>query len=168
MMGAVIVSYGGHALGAASCKKLLAKNWTLSFDLRAQAREVLTKTNFGQKKAFDNGADILPMVASNQGTEENLDDLWDVKVRAPFRIIKAVPPHLKAKGKKRMVKIGSIYGKRFQKISICYAMTRQPVLALTKVLLTVEWCDSLHATALCPRAIDTELITGTQSRPHAL
>lgn len=115
MMGAVIVSYGGHALGAASCKKLLAKNWTLSFDLRAQAREVLTKTNFGQKKAFDNGADILPMVASNQGTEENLDDLWDVKVRAPFRIIKAVPPHLKAKGKKRMVKIGFTYGKRFQK-----------------------------------------------------
>ena len=142
MMGAVMVSYGGHALGAASCKKLLAKNWTLSFDLRAQAREVLTKTNFGRKKAFANGADILPMVASNQETEENLDDLWEVNVRAPFRIIKAVPPHLKAKGKKRMVKIGFIYGTRVQKISICYAMTRQPVLALTTVLLTEEWYDS--------------------------
>lgn len=74
MMGAVMVSYGGHALGAASCKKLLAKNWTLSFDLRAQAREVLTKTNFGQKKAFANGADILPMVASNQG----LRRIWTI------------------------------------------------------------------------------------------
>ena len=139
MMGAVIVSYGGHALGAASCKKLLAKNWTLSCDLRAQAREVLTKTNFGRRKAFANGADILPMVASNKVTEESLDDLWDVDVRAPFRIIKAVPPHLKAKGKKSIIKIGFTDGKRFQKkISNCYAITRYPVLVLTKALLMEE------------------------------
>ncbi len=63
--------------------------------------------DFGQIDALVNNAGILRMVDFDQGTEDDLDDLWAVNVKAPFRLIRAALPHLKATGAGRVVNIAS-------------------------------------------------------------
>ena len=46
------------------------------------------------------------------GNEADLDTMWDVNVKGPWRLIQAAFPHLKASGAGRVVAIASMSGKR--------------------------------------------------------
>ncbi|MFV2054700.1 SDR family NAD(P)-dependent oxidoreductase [Aliiroseovarius sp. YM-037] len=182
----VMVSGGGRGLGAAITSKLLADGWAVSLGLRDQAQAdqfdapadrlitapfdatdpdsaaawvAATHAQFGRIDALVNNAGILRMVDFNKGTEADLDDLWAINVKAPFRLIRAALPHLKSSAKGRVINIASTDGKRFRKgTSIGYAMTKHAVLALTQAVRMEGWDDGVRATALCPGAIDTDLI----------
>ncbi len=181
-----MVSGGGRGLGAAITAKLLAEGWCLSLGLRdvGQAErfgadpETLrafpfdatdpesaprwvdaTVEAFGRIDALVNNAGILRMVDFSQGSEEDLDALWAVNVKAPFRLIRAALPHLKATGSGRVINIASTDAKRFrQGTSIGYSMTKHALVAMTQAVRFEGWDDGVRATALCPGAIDTDLI----------
>ncbi len=183
-----MVSGGGRGLGAAIVDKLLADGWIVSLGLRdpgqadrfsaapdqlvavpfdaadagtADAWVSETVTRAGRLDALVNNAGILRMVDFNQGTEDDLDALWAVNVKAPFRLIRAAMPYLKAAGSGRVVNIASTDGKRFrQGTSIGYAMTKHALVAMTQAVRMEGWDDGVRATALCPGAIDTDLIAG--------
>ena len=181
-----MVSGGGRGLGAAITEKLLAEGWTLSLGLRDEAQADkfgapedrlmtaafdatdpasaqtwvdATHARFGRIDALINNAGILRVVDFHRGTEADLDDLWTINVKAPFRLIRAALPHLKTSGTGRVINIASTDGKRFRTgTSIGYAMTKHAVLALTQAVRMEGWDDGIRATALCPGAIDTDLI----------
>jgi NAD(P)-dependent dehydrogenase (short-subunit alcohol dehydrogenase family) len=54
------------------------------------------------------------MVDFEQGSEDDLDALWAVNVKAPFRLIKAALPHLRAGGHGRVVNVASTDAKRYR------------------------------------------------------
>jgi NAD(P)-dependent dehydrogenase (short-subunit alcohol dehydrogenase family) len=115
--------------------------------------------HFGRIDALVNNAGILRMVDFDKGTEDDLDALWSVNVKAPFRLIRAVLPHLRATGAGRVVNIASTDAKRFrQGTSVGYSMTKHALLAMTQAVRAAGWDDGVRATALCPGAIDTDLI----------
>lgn len=181
-----MVSGAGRGLGAAIADRLLADGWSLSLGLRdatqaeqfdvdpnrllvsyfdavdpasADAWVQATATGFGQIDALVNNAGILRMVDFEQGSEGDLDDLWAINVKAPFRLIRAVLPYLKATGAGRVVNIASTDAKRFRaSTSIGYSMTKHALLAMTQAVRQAGWDDGVRATALCPGAIDTDLI----------
>lgn len=181
-----MVSGAGRGLGAAIADRLLADGWSLSLGLRhpdqadrfrADADRLLvcrfdatepdtamawvqaTVDRFGRLDALVNNAGILRMVDLEQGSEGDLDDLWAINVKAPFRLIRAALPHLKATGAGRVVNIASTDAKRFRAgTSIGYAMTKHALLALTQAARHAGWDQGVRATAICPGAIDTELI----------
>ncbi len=181
-----MVSGAGRGLGAAIADKLLSDGWTLSLGLRdlSQARRFgaqedrvaafpfdatlpetasawvdATVERFGRIDALVNNAGILRMVDFSQGTEADLDDLWSVNVKAPFRLIRAALPHLRKTGSGRVVNIASTDAKRYrQGTSVGYAMTKHALLAMTQAVRFAGWEDGVRATALCPGAIDTDLI----------
>lgn len=181
-----MVSGAGRGLGAAIADKLLADGWSLSLGLRdttqakrftadpervqvspfdatdpdsATAWVQATVDQFGQLDALINNAGILRMVDFDQGSEDDLDDLWAVNVKAPFRLIRAALPHLKASGAGRVINIASTDAKRFRAgTSIGYSMTKHALLAMTQAVRQAGWADGVRATALCPGAIDTDLI----------
>ncbi|WP_223426169.1 SDR family NAD(P)-dependent oxidoreductase [Tateyamaria pelophila] len=181
-----MVSGAGRGLGAAIADKLLADGWSLSLGLRdttqakrftadpervqvspfdatdpdsATAWVQATVDQFGQLDALINNAGILRMVDFDQGSEDDLDDLWAVNVKAPFRLIRAALPHLKASGAGRVINIASTDAKRFRAgTSIGYSMTKHALLAMTQAVRQAGWDDGVRATALCPGAIDTDLI----------
>jgi NAD(P)-dependent dehydrogenase (short-subunit alcohol dehydrogenase family) len=180
-----MISGGGRGLGAAITAQLLAEGWAVSLGLRnlSQAERFdagdrfaafpfdagdagtaapwvsATVERFGRLDALVNNAGILRMVDFQKGTEQDLDDLWAINVKAPFRLIREALPHLKATGAGRVINIASTDAKRFrQGTSVGYSMTKHALLAMTQAVRFAGWDEGVRATALCPGAIDTDLI----------
>lgn len=188
-----MISGAGRGLGAAIAERLLADGWSLSLGMRelakaqaefdaragagvlccrfdatdpgtAQAWVDKTVGHFGRIDALVNNAGILRMVDFQQGSEDDLDDLWSVNVKAPFRLIRAALPHLKKTGQGRVVNIASTDAKRFRSgTSVGYSMTKHALLAMTQAVRFAGWNEGVRATALCPGAIDTDLIANAPS-----
>ncbi len=114
----------------------------------------------GRLDALVNNAGILRRVTFEEGAEEELDELWTVNVKGPFRAIRAALPHLRAAGHGRLVNIASTDGKRIRdgSVSLGYAMTKHALVAMTHAARFAGYDQGLRATALCPGAIDTDLI----------
>lgn len=181
----VMVSGGGRGLGAAITAALIEAGWTVSLGLRdlTQAEQFgdavsahpfdatdpasaptwveATVAQHGHLNALVNNAGIMKMVDFDNGSEDDMDDMWGINVKAPFRLIRAALPHLKACGTGRVVNIASTDAKRFrQGTSIGYSMTKHALLAMTQAVRAAGYDDGVRATALCPGAIDTDLIAG--------
>ena len=104
-------------------------------------------------------AGILRMVGLESGSEDDLDAMWRVNVLAPLRLIRAALPDLKASGRGRVVAIASTDAKRFRAgASLGYGVTKGALLAITQAVRFSGWDEGLRGTAICPGAIDTEMI----------
>jgi NAD(P)-dependent dehydrogenase (short-subunit alcohol dehydrogenase family) len=185
----VAISGAGRGLGAAIARRLHREGFALACGVRdpagAAARLGLPETPrvtwhryeaqrsgaaaswiaeavaaHGRLDALVNNAGILKRVTFEDGSEEELDELWAVNVKGPFRAIKAALPHLRASGHGRLVNIASTDGKRIRdgSVSLGYAMTKHALVAMTHAARFAGYEAGLRATALCPGAIDTELI----------
>lgn len=183
-MRVALVSGAARGLGAAIAERLAAEGWTLSLGARdpeaargrfpqchaarfdADAPETApdwvaeAAERFGRIDALVNNAGALRMVDFARGSEDDLDALWSVNVKAPFRLIRAALPHLKASGSGRVVNIASTDGKRYRDAttSLGYVMTKHALVAMTHAVRFAGWEEGVRATAICPGAIDTEMI----------
>ena len=121
-----------------------------------------TIAHYGRLDALVNNAGILRMVTLETGSEAELDEMWEVNVKAPFRLIRAALPHLRRAGHGRIVNIASTDAKRYRdrSVSLGYAMTKHALLALSHAAKFTGWDDGVRTTALCPGAVDTNLISG--------
>ena len=121
-----------------------------------------TIATHGNLDALINNAGILRMVDFTRGEMADLDALWQVNVKGPFALIRAALPHLKASGRGRVINIASTDAKRYRdaSVSLGYVMTKQALLAMTHAVRFAGWEEGLRGTAICPGAIDTEMIDG--------
>ena len=194
-----MISGGGRGLGKAITARLLADGWVVSLGLRNPAQAdafdapsdrlmthrfdatetdaaepwvAATADRFGRIDSLVNNAGILRMVNFQAGGPADLDALWAVNVRAPFLLIRAALPYLRKTGSGRIVNVASTDGKRFREgTSLGYAMTKHALLAMTQAARAEGWDDGVRATALCPGAIDTDLIAnlpGVTPKPDRL
>jgi NAD(P)-dependent dehydrogenase (short-subunit alcohol dehydrogenase family) len=185
------ISGAGRGLGAAIARRLHAEGFALAIGVRDPGRAAAqlalpdaprvtwhrydaerpetaatwiaeAVAAHGRLDALVNNAGILRKVTFEEGSEDDLDAMWEVNVKGPFRAIKAALPHLRAAGQGRLVNIASTDGKRIRDPSapLGYAMTKHALMALTHAARFAGHADGLRATALCPGAIDTELIAG--------
>ena len=121
-----------------------------------------TVQRFGRIDALVNNAGILRKLNFEEGGEAELDALWQTNVKAPFMLIRAVLPHLKQTGHGRIVNIASTDAKRFRDytVSVGYAMSKHALLALSHAAKFAGYESGVRVTALCPGAVDTDLIAG--------
>lgn len=131
-------------------------------DAASAARWVeATVARFERIDALVNNAGILRPLDFEQGDESVLDEVWDVNVKAPFRLIRLALPYLRRAGCGRIINVASTDGKRYrQGVSIAYAMSKHAVMALTHAAKFAGWEDGVRVTALCPGAVHTDLIAG--------
>ena len=181
-----MISGGGRGLGAAITQRLLSEKWRVSLGLRdlaqaeafdkgpenlfatsydattpgaAEAWVKATVEHFGQIDALINNAGIFRMVGFTSGEATDLDDLWSVNVMAPFLLTRAALPELRKTGAGRIINIASTDAKRFRPGSSAgYTMSKHALLAMTQAVRAEGWDDGVRATAVCPGAIDTDLI----------
>jgi NAD(P)-dependent dehydrogenase (short-subunit alcohol dehydrogenase family) len=121
-----------------------------------------TVERFGRLDGLINNAGILRMVRFDEGDEAAMTEMWNVNVMAPFRLLRLALPHLRKAGHGRVVNIASTDAKRFRDAtsSIGYVMTKHAVLALSHAAKFAGWDDGVRVTALCPGAVETDLIAG--------
>jgi NAD(P)-dependent dehydrogenase (short-subunit alcohol dehydrogenase family) len=121
-----------------------------------------TIERFGRIDGLINNAGILRMVRFDEGDEAAMNEMWSVNVMAPFRLLRLALPHLRRSGHGRVVNIASTDAKRFRDAtsSIGYVMTKHAVLVLSHAAKFAGWDDGVRVTALCPGAVETDLIAG--------
>ena len=121
-----------------------------------------TVERFGRIDGLINNAGILRMVRFDEGDEAAMNEMWSVNVMAPFRLLRLALPHLRRSGHGRVVNIASTDAKRFRDAtsSIGYVMTKHAVLVLSHAAKFAGWDDGVRVTALCPGAVETDLIAG--------
>jgi NAD(P)-dependent dehydrogenase (short-subunit alcohol dehydrogenase family) len=128
----------------------------------AEAWIAATVGRFGRIDALVNNVGILRQVSFDAPDESALDEMWGVNVKAPFRLIRLALPYLRRAGHGRIVNVASTDGKRYRdgSVSVGYAMTKHALLALSHAARFAGWDDGVRVTALCPGAVDTELLAG--------
>ena len=182
----VMISGASRGIGLAIARRLAGEGYRLSLGVRdparvtgfdpertlvqrfdaldaasAEAWVAATMARFGRIDALINNAGILRQLDFANGDEAVLDDIWAVNVKAPFRLIRQALPHLAAAGNGRIINIASTDGKRYRPgVSVAYTMSKHAVVALTHAARFAGWEQGVRATALCPGAVDTDLIAG--------
>lgn len=188
-----MISGANRGIGFAIARELGAAGFTLSLGVRkpadfndpiAQGADVLvhrydanereaakswvdaTMARFGRIDVLVNNAGIARPVTLEQGSEDDLDALFDVNVKAPFRVIRAALPHLKASGAGRVINVASLSGKRVMGLNVGYQMSKHAVVALTHAVRRIGWEHGIRATALCPGYVETDLTARITDMPH--
>ena len=121
-----------------------------------------TLKTFGELHALVNNAGIWRQVNFEAGDEEDLDALWEVNVKGPFRLTRHALPHLRACGSGRIVNIASTDGVRFRDTtcSVGYTMSKHALVAMSHAARQFGYDDGVRVTALCPGAVATDLVAG--------
>ncbi len=182
----VMISGASRGIGLAIARKLAAEGYCLSLGVRSPARfdaggfdpaltlihgfdatvpetalawVEATAARFGRIDGLINNAGVLRQIDFADGDEAMLDDIWAINVKAPFRLIRHALPHLAHGDNGRIINIASTDGKRYRPgVSVGYTMSKHAVLALTHAAKFAGWEHGVRATALCPGAVDTDLI----------
>lgn len=184
-MRVALISGASRGVGAAIAQRLLDDGWAVSLGLRdttaaaqfapqdrvfaahfdandpptAAAWVEATVEQFGHIDALINNAAILRMLTLEEGDESELDELWAVNVKAPLRLIRAALPHLRKTGHGRVINMASTDAKRVRPgAPLGYVMTKHALHAMTQAVRLEAHADGVRATAICPGAIDTEMI----------
>jgi NAD(P)-dependent dehydrogenase (short-subunit alcohol dehydrogenase family) len=125
-----------------------------------------TVEKFGRLDSLVNNAGIAPKITLEDGTDEALDEIFEINVKAPFRLIQAALPHLKASGQGRVINVASLSGKRVYGLNAGYQMTKHALVALTHAVRRAGFEHGIRATALCPGFVATDLTAGVIEMPR--
>lgn len=116
-----------------------------------------TMAHFGRIDILVNAAGILRNVSLADGTEEDLDAMLAVNLKAPFRLIQAALPHLRASGQGRVVNVASLSGKRVRNGNAGYQMSKFAMVALSHAVRQAAFADGVRSVALCPGYVATDM-----------
>ena len=180
----VMISGASRGIGRAIAERLASDGYRVSLGVRDPATVTPAETSLVHRyDAFDpasatawvdatverfggidvlvNNAGMLAPFDLATGDEAVLDAHWAVNLKAPLRLIQAVLPLLGTSGHGRVVTIASTDGKRVRDgASVAYALSKHAAVALTHATRLWGWDRGIRATAICPGAVDTELIEG--------
>ncbi|MFE0756086.1 SDR family NAD(P)-dependent oxidoreductase [Inquilinus sp. NPDC058860] len=184
-----MISGAGRGIGAEIATALARAGWRLSlgardparlappegalvhrFDARDPASERLwveaTAARFGRIDAVIANAGIMIPKTVIAADDADLDDLIQVNVKSPLRLVRAAWPHLVASGHGRVVTIASLSGKRVKSAtSGLYAVSKFAALAMTHAIRHAGWNEGVRATAVCPGFVATDMAAELTNRP---
>ena len=131
----------------------------------AEAWVAATLARFGRIDVLIANAGIATFVGLEDGDPAELDRLFAVDVKAPFLLIRAALPALKASGRGRVVNVASLSGKRVMGLNAGYQMAKHAAVALTHAVRRLGWEHGIRATALCPGFVATDLTAHVTDLP---
>ncbi len=130
----------------------------------AAAWVAATAERFGRIDGIVANAGVMHVFDVEEENESLLDEMWEVNVKGPLRLIRAAFPHLRQAGSGRVVNIVSLSGKRVKgRIAGGYAMTKHAAAALTNAVRYSGWEDGIRGTSICPGYVATDMTADVTS-----
>jgi len=181
----ILISGASRGIGKAIAERLLKENYALSLGLRnpedlagtelapsdqslhfpyeakdkEAGRNWVEKTveQWGQIDGLINCAGILRPIRFEDEDETIFDELFEINVKAPWRLSRAAFPYLKQSGQGRIINLVSMSGKRVKGTLAGYSISKFALMALSQTMRNVGWEDGIRVTALCPSWVNTEM-----------
>ncbi|MCS7475230.1 SDR family NAD(P)-dependent oxidoreductase [Umezawaea endophytica] len=122
---------------------------------------------FGGVDVLVNNAGIMDgMTATADVTDEEWDRLIRVNLTAPFRLARAVVPHMLAKGKGAIVNTASEAALRGSAAGTAYTVSKHGVVGLTRSLAIMYRKDGIRTNAIAPGATITGIVANVDPEAH--
>lgn len=125
-----------------------------------------TVDRFGRLDGLVNNAGIWEDITVEHGSDEALDRMWNVNVKAPLSMTRLALPHLRRCGAGRVINVASLAGKFVFDSGIGYSMTKFAAVALSHATRHAGWDDGVRCTALCPGYVATDLTAHVEGIPY--
>lgn len=179
----IMLSGANRGIGAAIARRLVDAGYRLSLGARSpagiernnddnclcQAFDALdpespqawadaTVAKFGRIDGLVNNAGVAAAFGFDDGDEADLDRMLEVNLKAPYRLIRAALPHLRAAGTGRIVNITSLAGMRYKRGSAGYAMSKFAAMGLNSAARSSLWDDGIRVTAVAPGPVNTDMM----------
>ena len=128
-----------------------------------------TLARFGRLDGIVNNAGVIDTASLEDLSDDALDEMWAVNVKAPTRMIRLALGHLRASGQGRVVNIASLSGQRVKgTFAPGYAMTKHAVIALSEAVKNAAWDDGVRVTAVCPGFVATDMTSDFGEDPATM
>ncbi len=123
-----------------------------------------TLAHYGCIDALVMNAGVIKPVGFESGSEADLDLMWEVNFKAPWRLTKATLPALRESGRGRVVNLVSLSGKRLMGAdNLGYSASKFASTALTHAIRQAGWESGIRATAICPGLVDTDMVADVET-----
>ena len=121
------------------------------------------RDRLGEPTLLVNNAGTAPTAKFQKTSDAMLAETWQLHVRAPFRLIRALLPGMLERGDGTLVQIASSAGLRGFAFTSAYAAAKHAMVGMTRSL-TLELGDTgLRTYAICPGFVDTEITRSAAS-----
>lgn len=134
---------------------------TIPVDLRdkTSARTVISlcRDSLGLPDFLVNNAGTAPSEKFENTSDEQLEEVLDLHVKASFRLLRELTPAWKSRGSGAALQVASSAGLRGYAFTAAYTAAKHAMLGLTRAL-AAEWEGSgLRIGAICPGFVDTDI-----------
>lgn len=179
----VMISGANRGIGKAIALQLASDGYQLSLgardpeSIKAATSNTLTHTwnatstsdstdwvnatldKFNRIDALVLNAGVIYPAGLEDGSEEDIDNMWAVNFKGPLRLVRAALPELKKSGHGRVVNVVSLSGVRVMGAgNMGYCASKHASMALTHAIRHDGWQSGLRATAICPGLVDTDMV----------
>ncbi|MGA5078773.1 SDR family NAD(P)-dependent oxidoreductase [Streptomyces griseoincarnatus] len=101
---------------------------------------------------------LLTKTSIEEVSDEEMDETLAVNLMAPFRLMRAVIPGMKARGWGRIINIGSIYAHRGVGKNSSYNISKHALLGMTRSAAKDLAADGITVNQVDPSAVDSRII----------
>jgi 3-oxoacyl-[acyl-carrier protein] reductase len=113
-----------------------------------------------------NNAGVVARVRLDEMSEATWDEVLDVNLKGTFNVTRVFLPQMRARGSGRIVNVASISGRQGTARLTAYCAAKHGVVGLTRALAEETRDANIQVNALCPGAVDTDMLRGSEFAPQ--
>ncbi len=105
----------------------------------------------------NNAGVLLPGTAESL-SEEEFDQTFNINVRGPWLLSRAVLPHMRSAGGGSIINIGSVLSTLGARNRVAYSASKGALLAMTRAMALDHAVEKIRVNCICPGIVETEMV----------
>jgi NAD(P)-dependent dehydrogenase (short-subunit alcohol dehydrogenase family) len=117
-----------------------------------------TVERFKRVNILVNNAGVLIPGTAESARDEDWEQTFSTNVRAPWLLVRAVLPHMRAAGGGSILNIGSVLSTLGAPNRVAYAASKGAVLAMTRAMAIDHAAEKIRVNCIRPGIVETEMV----------